>query len=270
MFEKIYSAGEARLLSSLLLEEYTGLGRARQLAAANESVADNKLEEIIKAAERVSMGEPWQYVIGYTTFCDKKIIVNPAVLIPRPETEELTSIIIAENTGFAGIVIDYCTGSGCIAVSLASALPQADIHATDISYEALSVAKENAALNNVTVQFHHSDIMLDNILADTKAGIIVSNPPYVREKEKAVMGRNVIAFEPHGALFVPDNDPLRFYKRLAALGTSTLIAGGRIYLEINEELGEETASLFPDEIFRDVSLLRDLFGRIRFIKAIRR
>lgn len=270
MFEKLYSAGEAKSLATLIIGEFTGLGRARQLASGHDTPAEDLTMKIAEAAQRVALGEPYQYVLGYTTFCGQHIKLSPAVLIPRPETEELTAMIIGENSGFNGTIVDYCTGSGCIATALAAAFPSATLHATDISPEALLIAEDNALLNKAAVTFLLSDLLITEAEKYPTADIIVSNPPYVRESEKSLMQPNVLDHEPEAALFVPDSDPLRFYRKLAEIASVTLNAGGKVYLEINEALGEPAAELFLNDRFKEVRVIKDLFGRDRFIKAERR
>lgn len=270
MFEDLYPVGESSSLASLIVEEYTGLGRARQMTAENERLSVDQTLSISAAARRIAQGEPLQYVLGYTVFCGHRINVNRSVLIPRPETEELTSIIIEENKGFIGNAIDYCTGSGCIAISLALAFPYAKIHATDISEEAISVAEKNASLNKATVMFRHSDLLGKENEEYSDVDIIVSNPPYVRDSEKSSMRVNVLGHEPETALFVTDADPLKFYRRLSEKAMINLKPGGNIYLEINEALGEETATLLDEKNFREIHILKDLYGRDRFLKAKKR
>lgn len=270
MFGNLYPSHEASSLAALIAEEFTGYGRARQMASGNDPLTVSQQNDILRAAKRVSLGEPLQYVLGYTIFCGHRINVSPAVLIPRPETEELTSMIISENKGFSGTAVDYCTGSGCIAVSLALAFPDAEINATDISPDAINVAQGNATLNNATVRFYLSDLLGRKQEDYSDTDIIVSNPPYVRESEKKYMRNNVLAHEPQIALFVSDSDPLIFYKRLAEKALLTLKKGGKIYLEINEALGDATSMLFSSDNYREVRVIKDLYGRDRFIKAEKR
>jgi release factor glutamine methyltransferase len=207
-------------------------------------------------------------VLGETEIYGLRFRVDPHVLIPRPETEELVDIIIKENIGFYGRIIDFGTGSGCIAVSLGKHLPQARVTATDISQEALIVAKENAALNGVNINYIRSDIMMQHEIIDGRFGIVVSNPPYIRESEKRLMHKNVLGFEPALALFVPDNDPLKFYLRILEVSRNLLEPGGKIYFEINEAMGNQMTETVDKAGFREVRIVKDLNGKERIIKGI--
>lgn len=269
MFEDLYQVREASSVASILIEEYTGLSRARQMVAGDNNVSENIESLIATAAKRVAAGEPLQYVLGYTHFCGHRINVNPSVLIPRPETEEMTALIIKENKGFKGTAVDFCTGSGCIAIAMALAFPEATVHATDLSSEAIAIASQNASMNNAAIKFHTSDLFSDKQDDIPEADIIISNPPYVRESEKIHMRTNVLDYEPQIALFVPDNDPLRYYSRLAEIATSRLSMHGRVYLEINEALGSETASFFSSKGFKGITIIKDFYGKERILKAER-
>jgi len=269
MFEGLYPAREASSIASILIEEFTGQGRARQLATGTDKVSEAAEASITAAARRIASGEPLQYVLGYTLFCGHRINVTPSVLIPRPETEEMTALIIEENKGFSGTAIDFCTGSGCIAISIALAFPGASVHATDISAEAIKVASQNASANNASINFHISDLLTSKQADIPEADIIISNPPYVRESEKDFMRTNVLDYEPRLALFVPDDDPLKYYYRLAETALLKLFPHGRIYMEINEALGVETAGLFTSCGFKGVTLIKDINGRERILKAER-
>jgi len=190
-------------------------------------------------------------------------------LIPRPETEELVDLIIKENLNFSGRIIDLGTGSGCIAIALALNIKGAELTGIDISEEAISISKENALLNNAVVNFETDDMLNPVKIADYKAGIIVSNPPYVRESEKSLMNRNVIDFEPHQALFVPDSDPLVYYKAIAHIAKKILTPGGMVYLEINEALDKEMMLLFDSEGYTGLKIIPDLSGKQRILKGVK-
>lgn len=261
----IYPGEEARAMAFVLFEEYLGLARHDVLLAQNENIGNTP--EIEKAVGQLLTGRPLQYVTGKAWFCDMELIVNEGVLIPRPETEELVQWIIAEAGEKKGLrILDIGTGSGCIAISLAKALPQAIVSAVDISETALDTARKNAAANNADVDFRHLDILAQEPVKEFD--IIVSNPPYVRESEKQDMRSNVLDHEPHTALFVSDDDPLLFYRRIALTAGGSLTAGGRLYFEINEAFGRETVEILTEAGFSDIELKKDIFDRDRMISAV--
>lgn len=226
--------------------------------------AEERVADIIT---RLRRHEPLQYVVGSALFHGHKFKVTPAVLIPRPETEQLVDLIIDENTGSDLRVLDMGTGSGCIAISLARALKFAQVDALDVSRDALAVARENAANLKVKVRFFESDMLAPQPAAPYD--IIVSNPPYICWSEREAMERNVKDYEPGQALFVPDNDPLLFYKAIARYACESLEKGGRLYLEINQRFGAEVKRLLEDNGFDEVRILDDSFGKPRFAIAER-
>jgi release factor glutamine methyltransferase len=225
--------------------------------------------EIIRICRELKTGSPIQYIIGETSFYNCIIKVNNSTLIPRPETEELVDLIIKENIGFTGSILDIGTGSGAIAIALAVNIPGSTVTGTDISDPALEVARENAALNNASVTFTWSDIFNVNAGIFPGINIIVSNPPYVRESEKSRMEKNVLDFEPHSALFVPDADPLKFYMAIIKIARGNLIAHGRIYFEINEALGEMMSDLLVSNDYSEIRVIKDISGKERFITGIK-
>ncbi len=219
--------------------------------------------------ERLASGEPFQYVMGQMEFCGLPFRVTSAVLIPRPETEELVSTIISENAGRNGLsVLDIGTGSGAIAVTLAKELPDARVTALDVSEGALAVAAGNAERNGVAVSFMKSDILSEAPLPG-RYDLIVSNPPYVPERDREGMHRNVRDHEPALALFVPDDRPLLFYEAIANKAAATLNPGGRLYMETYEAYHQELKQLLEDNGFTNVGCWNDLFGRPRFVVASR-
>ena len=224
-------------------------------------------DRIESVLSRLSSGEPVRYVTGYTYFMNRRFYVTPDVLIPRPETEELVDTVIRQWRGKGKVrAIDIATGSGVIAVSMAAEL-QADVTAIDISDKALEVAERNAsALGCGSIDFRRLDILACRELPP--ADIIVSNPPYVRESEKIRMSDGVLSYEPHIALFVSDNDPLVFYRKIASLAAESLVPGGMLYFEIHEAFGEEVAELCRVAGLRDVTVSKDMFGRDRFVSAL--
>lgn len=261
------SPREAGAIATVIIEEFTGMGGARQMAFGTETVDDSTATMIFAAAERAVSGEPLQYILGYTLFCGHRIEVAPGVLIPRPETEELTSIIISENRGFSGIATDLCTGSGCMAISVSCEFPDAKVYATDLSDTALHFTAHNADINNVSLNIFKADLLKAPVEMFPICNMIFSNPPYVLESEAVLMHKNVVEHEPHEALFVPDNDPLIFYRSIAVLAGHRLLKNGRLYLEINESLGKELTQLFTDKGFRDIKILEDIKGKQRFLTA---
>jgi len=269
MFGELYPPQEAKSIASMITEEFTGMSRARQMVAGDLALSPEQQEDILSASIRVAEGEPLQYVLGYTIFCGHRFEVNSNVLIPRPETEEMTSLIITENKGFKGTLTDYCTGSGCIAISLALAFPEATVCATDISVKAIETARKNAIQNNADVSFYSQDILKSGSEGFIPCDIIVSNPPYVMERERNQMRSNVLDHEPGLALFVPDDNPLLYYRKLARIAIESLSPDGKIYIEINEALGDETIAIFCCEGFKEARIIKDIRGKERIITAQR-
>ena len=269
MFAAGWPDAEARAMAGIIIEEFTGLSGARQVISGDHVLRPDIILQVMEAAGRAQRGEPLQYIFGFSLFCGHRMEVSPAVLIPRPETEEMTSMIIAENKGFKGTLTDLCTGSGCIAISLSLEFPEASVNATDKSEDALVIARRNAETNNARVIFSATDILEPGPGTYPPCDIIVSNPPYVRESEREFMHRNVLDHEPHDALFVPDSDPLLFYRKIAEIARSRLRKDGRLYLEINEALGRETAGLFTWPTFSNVDIINDIRGKNRFLRAER-
>ena len=220
---------------------------------------------------RLKQGEPLQYIEGKAPFCGMEFIVNPNVLIPRPETAELVDWIVREHDTQQPYILDLGTGSGCIAISLSKQLPQATVEACDISEGALEVAEANNRENDTSVRFFHHDMLNLTAPLPHSYDILVSNPPYIKQCEAQEMELHVTEWEPHTALFVPDDDALRFYRAIAKIGqTDALKSGGHIYVEINQALGKETAELFESYGYHDVTLRKDIYGNDRMIKAVKR
>ena len=262
-----YTAGEVSALTRIIATELLGVSQMAfylkdniTLTAEQEALLDN-------AIERLKKQEPIQYILGYSDFCDLRFKVTPATLIPRPETSELVEWITSEATGKESI-LDIGTGSGCIAVSLAHKLPQNKVTAWDISHEALAVATENSKANGQAVTFEQVDILAYEP-AGEQFDIIVSNPPYIKENEKEAMHSNVLDWEPHTALFVPDNDPLLFYCAIAEKGLTILKPGGRLYFEINRAHGKETMEMLAALGYTGIELRKDFADNDRMIKAVK-
>jgi release factor glutamine methyltransferase len=260
---------EAEQLMRILLEDLFGIDWNQQLMNPEMRIDEFQHARLRDAVERLLSGEPVQYVTGVARFCDLIIKVLPAVLIPRPETEELVQKIgtsIPANKHMR--VWDIGTGSGCIAIALAKHLVNAEVIAFDVSEEALQIAKENAESNGVKVTFVHDDIL--NPQSDyfnQPVDLVVSNPPYVCDSERASMEANVLDWEPEKALFVPDDDPLRFYRQILALAKKQLNPDGQIWFEINERMGEEMLSLCCEMGFSNAEVLQDFAGKPRFVKT---
>lgn len=264
----LYSRQELASLTSYILMSLFEADTLATLMLKNEENADpGKVETLIRWCKELKTGKPFQYVLGETLFYGCKIKVNPAVLIPRPETEELVDLIIRENRGFDGRIIDIGTGSGCIAIALAVNLPYSQVEGIDSSGEAVKTASENACYNRIKVSFRVIDILNVAPSEMINAGIIVSNPPYVRDSEKISMRNNVLGFEPHEALFVPDNDPLVFYHAILGLASHVLNPGGLVYFEINEAMGKHVYDLLKSYKYRDIRILKDINGRDRIAKG---
>jgi release factor glutamine methyltransferase len=263
----LYPDREIRSLTDIIIKTLYGAGRLHLLSQPEMVVPPEKTKRIEEITAELKRGRPLQYILGETVFYDCLLKVNEHTLIPRQETEELVDLIIKENRGYDGDLIDLGTGSGCIAIALAKNLPGTHVTAIDISTEALETAMINAADNAVTVSFLKANILVPDKLPCKPAGIIVSNPPYVRESEKKLMHKNVLDHEPHSALFVSDNDPLIFYRAILEASRILLKPAGRIYFEINEAMGSEVASLAESYDLRNVKIIKDLNEKDRFVKG---
>ncbi|MBQ0015791.1 MAG: peptide chain release factor N(5)-glutamine methyltransferase [Bacteroidales bacterium] len=266
-----YSNGELESVVRILFEAFMGWDSTQLLLHGNETVNQSDLLRFYWAVEALRKGQPIQQVVGYTDFGECRIFVNSHTLIPRPETEELAlrAIQIAKTSlPDHPHCLDLCTGSGCIAIALSKALPNATVWGADISEPALKMACHNAVSNHVEVSFIYTDLMgcTDTIHSLGKMDLIISNPPYVMEHERAQMHRRVLDFEPDTALFVPDCDPLKFYRSIAILSQSCLDDNGVLMLEINEKLGTETIQLIKSLGFEG-DVLQDFWGKDRFVVA---
>lgn len=226
---------------------------------------DSRLASIIA---RLKQHEPLQYILGKARFHGHSFAVTPATLIPRPETEQLVDMIVDENPGSDLAVLDIGTGSGCIAISLARALKFAQVTATDVSPDALAVAQHNATALKTRVRFIEQDILKCSAPSQ-EWDIIVSNPPYITEQEKATMERNVLDYEPHSALFVPNDDPMLYYRPIAAYASRFLKNGGRLYLEINRAMAQQVSDILRQAGLSNTHIHNDFNGNNRFITAIK-
>lgn len=269
----LYDKEEVDNFFYMLLQSYLGVKRLDLALKPELSFAEEEQAPIFKALDSLKKQIPIQYILGKTEFFGLSFQVNPSVLIPRPETEELVAWVISEYRIQYPVsrILDIGTGSGCIAVSLAKKLPQAKVYALDVSSDALCVAKENATLNQVEIEFIQADILnpktWDLAFKELQFDIIVSNPPYVRKLEKSQIKANVLMNEPHLALFVEDEDPLQFYKAITQYAVDKLSPGADLYFEINEYLGAQMSHLLNENLFKDVELKQDIFKKDRMIKA---
>ena len=299
LMEGNMSEGEAKAVALMLLEKVAGLPTAKALIADGNDLLCRR-QTLLELAARVAQGEPVQYVLGEADFCGLTLKVKPGVLIPRPETEELVAWVVENVKANSNLLpltsnlspfklLDIGTGSGCIAVALAKKLKEAEVEAWDVSDDALEIARENAKRNGVQVKTSKVDVLDINANSNsqlstvnfqlstltshlsplTSYNIIVSNPPYICEEEKAEMERNVLEHEPRLALFVPDDDPLLFYRRIAELGLSLLKEKGLLFFEINRRFGEEVVKMLQGKGYREVELRQDMFGNDRMVKAIK-
>ena len=268
---KVYDEGEAKAIARMTYEERFGLtlsdiylGKDTQLSADCQA----ELEEI---AKRLLQGEPIQYVLGHADFCGRTFLVNEHVLIPRPETEELCQWIFTQKEpSLLCKILDIGTGSGCIAITLAAEMPQAEVTAWDISPDALEVARENARLNNVHVSFEQVDALNSQFsILNSQFDLIVSNPPYICNKEREAMEPNVLEHEPHTALFVPDDDPLLFYRAIAQYGHTALKDGGWLYFEINPLYAKDICNMLGAMSYHDIETKTDQYGKQRMIRAMK-
>ena len=268
----IYDKDEANAMILILLEHYFNIDRIKMALEPDLRISESEMLTFHFAVKDLLKNKPIQYIIGETEFCDLKFKVNENVLIPRPETSEMIyKIVERQKTKDKRqlSILDIGTGSGCIAISIAKQIPTSKVYALDISEKALEVAKENASNNNVDVTFIHDDILSLKNKIETKFDIIVSNPPYVRELEKAEMRNNVLDWEPHNALFVSNDDPLIFYRNILEFAKTNLNQEGEIWFEINEYLGKEMTDLCKEYGFSDVEIFKDFRGKERALKTTR-
>lgn len=266
--QECYPPREAANLSRIVCCEMLGQSHIDYYLGKDMILSPKDEKELESILSRLCNFEPIQYVQGTAGFLGRTFRVAPGVLIPRPETEELVERML-EEVAPASRILDIGTGSGCIAVTLSKELPEAEVTAWDISGEALAIAGDNNRLLQTSVQFVQRDVLTYQPTEDEYFDVIVSNPPYVTETEKKDMEPNVLNWEPSGALFVPDSDPLRFYRRIGELGRSMLTVGGRLYFEINRAFGEAVASMLRKQGYTNVRIRKDISGNDRYVIAER-
>lgn len=265
-----YDDGEARAIARILIEELFGLSYADIVCGATEQLSADDTLRLDTAVRRIEQGEPLQHVLGYADFCGNRFCVNGSVLIPRPETEWLVDegakLMSTTATSSPKRILDIGTGSGCIAISLKLRLGDAYVEAWDISEEALRTAQDNADALKAEVVFRKRDALrADNTAAPWD--LIVSNPPYICDSERSAMDDNVLLHEPHTALFVPDDDPLRFYRAIARYALLTLNIGGSLLFECNTRYAEATGKMLSDMGFEEVTVSDDCFSLPRFVRG---
>jgi len=268
--KNVYSVQEVNTFVKMIIGYVCHIPPPQVLFGEDKEITWEEMAEIRNLVERLKRYEPVQYIFGEAVFYGHVFKVNSSVLIPRPETEELVEHIIKEYIGKSATVFDIGSGSGCIAVTLALHLPIADVFACDISDNALALSRENANILGVEVPFYKMDILdlkQSEPMIPSGLDVIVSNPPYLTSKEIPFMDKNVLDYEPKEALFVVDDDPLLFYRSIAYLAKRKLKSGGRIYVEINPQYGEDIVAMFRKQRLKKIEIIMDISGRKRFIKA---
>ncbi|ARS37149.1 peptide chain release factor N(5)-glutamine methyltransferase [Pontibacter actiniarum] len=266
-----YPEPEAGSIAQLVLEHVLQKNRVQLTLAQQEEVRPEQEAQVELVVQRLAQQEPVQYVLGVAHFYGLELLVDQRVLIPRPETEELVDLVLREHRGQAGLrVLDICAGSGCIPLALAANQPNADVYGLEVSEGALQVARSNAAKYGLPVEWLQADIFepVQRVAAGS-LDIITSNPPYVLEEEKEQMRKNVLQYEPHLALFVPNQDPLRYYRRITEVGLQLLKKGGILYFEINERYGKAVQEFMLEAGFAEAQVVQDLFGKDRIVRAKR-
>ncbi len=292
----IYAEDELPDILFLVMNFITGLSKTQLHVFPGKELSQTQIRMLLLSTQKLQSGMPVQYVLGETEFFGLKFEVNSSVLIPRPETEELVAWVLEEkltgnevrgkrlegeqlpadnsyltpHTSHLTAILDIGTGSGCIPIAIKKNWPEAIVAGLDISMEALQVAQKNALLNVVEVEFSHQDILnFYPVKEASKYSIIVSNPPYIIPTEQKLMQKNVLNFEPHQALFVPENDPLIFYRKIADFASFMLQKNGLLFLEINEKFGVEITELLQKKGFTNIKLKKDFRGKDRIIKAVK-
>lgn len=264
----LYDAGEAKAIIRLVMEERFGLSFTDILCGKVTELSANDQTELEKIILRLEKGEPVQYVLGVADFCGHRFHVAPEVLIPRPETAQGVRRLMQFLASDAHI-LDIGTGSGCIAITLALEIPEAKVTAWDISDDALRIAHENACTLSATVTFEHRDILSSSADDNRTWDVIVSNPPYIQPSERDGMEENVLSYEPHIALFAPEDQPILFYQRIAGYAWQSLNAKGILFFELNPLTAQEVLNHVQQLGFSDVEILNDQYGKQRFLKAIK-
>ncbi|WP_345166434.1 peptide chain release factor N(5)-glutamine methyltransferase [Nibribacter koreensis] len=267
--ETAHDTNEARTIAEWVLQHELKCSRFELLQQRFSEAPVPLQEQVEKILPRLLQQEPVQYVLGEASFYGREFQVSPAVLIPRPETEELVQMVIQAHKHTPGMkLLDIGTGSGCIPITLSLELPTAQVWGLDVSPDALAIAQLNGQQLGSSVQWLHQDILQEiPALEPHSLDAVISNPPYVLEEEKELMRENVLAFEPHLALFVPNHDPLLFYRRIAQVAKGLLKPQGKLYFEINERYAQETAAMLQEQGYQKIEVRKDLRGKDRFVAA---
>ncbi len=270
--EPLYDSNEAKALFSIAAEKVLALSSGKLIMQKNIDVSFINMQKLLSILNDLQIGKPIQHILAEAHFYGAVFSVNEHVLIPRPETEELVDWIISDNRSQFSVnsnhkisILDIGTGSGCIPITLKKHLPKAEVSALDVSAHAITVAKHNAERLGEQIRFIEADIL--TFRSEEKFDIIVSNPPYIRDLEKADMHHNVLVYEPHLALFVRNENPLIFYKAIAEFAKTNLKPNGQLYFEINEYLGKETVEMLKDKGFVNIELRQDMQGKDRMVSA---
>lgn len=270
LVERYTSREELNAIVRAVCCDIIGIGTTAYYLKEEVTLTDIQKRVLDDTISRLQQGEPLQYIEGKAPFCGMDFLVTPATLVPRPETAELVDWIVQDHAMKKPSILDLGTGSGCIAIALSKSLPGAIVNACDISDEALSIAKKNGEMNGAEVSFFQHDMLNLSAPLPHSYNILVSNPPYIKQSEVSDMEEHVTRWEPHTALFVPDEDPLRFYRAIAEIGmTTALLPGGHIYVEINQALGAETVALFESFEYKEVELRKDIYGNDRMVKGVK-
>jgi len=261
----LYPESEVQAFIRLMFEYICGWSYTEQVLNRNKKILESQRLKFRETVSRLKKYEPIQYIFGETEFMRLKLKVNSFVLIPRPETEELVDLIIRSNSLISPHILDIGTGSGCIPIAIKHHVPDAKIYGVDISSKAIEVAELNSSINKLEAEFYERDILNWQKYKWGTYDIIVSNPPYVRELEKYVMDKNVLAYEPENALFVPNDDPLLFFRKITEFALKHLAYNGKLFFEINEYLGEEIHNLLLSSGFKNIKIKKDINGKNRMI-----
>jgi len=274
--ENHFSDSEIKMMSNEFLKKRLKLSHSDLIASSDILVTESDLLYFRSCVKRLLSEEPFQHIVGTTFFYGLEFKVDTRALIPRPETEELVDWIVSDYKEQSNLrIVDLCTGSGCVAISLKSILNDASIEAIDYSLDALGLAKENSNYTNLTVQFRHLDVLIEDafspkLFIEESYDCWVSNPPYIPNSDKAKMSRNVLDFEPEMALFVSDTEPLIFYSKIAKDALRFLKSKGHLYFEIHEDLAKEVVELLSELDYTSIEVKKDLQGKDRMVKAVKR